>query len=728
MILKKSELTKKPIDRDKIKYVVPNPRYGIGRSYIYFYERHNDSDDSTAWDRFMRKTGEKPVWYTIANAEDSKQDLLKHLNAAGYYQGNVEYKVKQKGKKAKVIYTVDPGKPLKIRSIEYVSENKKIQSILDSVKPLLKLTPGMPLDEQVLIPDQAKLIQVIQDAGYYQVNKSNFEYYYEDSSKQIIDLKCTILPPLGQEVLNQYKISEINIYSNDRLAENELRADTSIAGVTYKNGINNQLLKPEILSNYLHFSKDSLYSLSELQRTRTTFQNLGIYKSVSIIPEIIDNENLRMNLYLPPVKKQFVQVDLETGYVVNKGQAAGNKLFDLRLGLQYRHRNLLKGAEQFSASLIPNIGLQIVGGKPYVPYGLNFQTALTIPRFLEIGLVKLGNNLHLISDRLYHDLKNGARTRIAAGALYDRFLFYNIKTEEVETSIQRETNVNFGYEYTRDNRIFYRFNPVGFDYLNYDLSPGFKDINNQFLLKSFEDRILAGLFVKEISVDINNLHNNKNTSRILLSFESSGLETSLINLFTTQSFLPKIARFIRLEGDGRYVWKLNSTSEFAARIATGIALPVKTDGNNIPFIRQFFVGGPNSIRGWAIREIGPGTIKNTTKERFSFFQTGNFKFEFGSEYRFDIFRWFKGAFLFDGGNVWLLKKDSLQPGAELTSKFLNQLYLSTGAGLRLDFNYFLIRFDAGVQLRTPYVQENGTHMVSKPFKDMQFNISLGLPF
>ncbi|MEO5582488.1 MAG: BamA/TamA family outer membrane protein, partial [Saprospiraceae bacterium] len=158
--------------------------------------------------------------------------------------------------------------------------------------------------------------------------------------------------------------------------------------------------------------------------------------------------------------------------------------------------------------------------------------------------------------------------------------------------------------------------------------------------------------------------------------------------------------------------------------------PFGEKDNSIPFVRQFYVGGPNSIRGWAIREIGPGVFKNTiASNRLSFYQAGNFKLEFGSEYRFDIFSVFKGAFLFDGGNVWLFKKDELQPGGELSSKFLSQLYLSSGAGLRLDFNFFILRFDAGLKLRTPYLQENGTHWPrTTKLTDLQYNLSLGLPF
>ncbi|MBP9747271.1 MAG: BamA/TamA family outer membrane protein, partial [Saprospiraceae bacterium] len=727
--LKKSELTRRQLDRDRIKYVVPKPRYGLGKGYLNVYFKHSDPQDTSWWDRFvLKKLSEKPMWYTPEGAEQTKEDLIKHLNASGYYQGEVTYKVKQNDKKASVVYTVAPGVPLRISSIEYISDNAIIQHILDSIQSELSLAVGNALDEQVLIPDQAKIIQALQDAGYYQISKSSFDYYYSDSTHQSIDLKCTVSPLEGQNDFKQYHISQINVYSYDRLTDPAAQFDTVINNIHYASGSRNPILKPAIFEKYIDIRQGELFHLSALQRTRNTFQNLGIYRSVSIIPEVTALDSLAINLYMPAVKKKYVQVDLETSYVTNKTQVGGNKLLDLRLALQYRHRNLFKGGEQFTASVIPNIGFQLVEGQLLIPRGLNTQLSLALPRFLEIGFVRMARQARLISDKLYSDIKNGSRTRINVANVYD--LFFNSFEGITEPSVQRESKISFGYEFTKDNRIFYRFNPVGFDYLNYDLSAGFLKVAPEFLKKSFEDRLLAGLVLKEITMDINNQYANQNFSRVLLSFESSGIETGLVSIFTKNPVLPKVSRFGRLDIDGRFTWRLSGTDQFGFRLATGIALPFGSSDNSIPFIRQFYVGGPNSIRGWAIREIGPGIVKNDIQNnRFSFYQTGNFKLEFGSEYRFDIFSVLKGAFLFDGGNVWLLKKDPLLEGGELSSKFLSQVYLSSGAGIRLDFGYFLIRFDAGLKLRTPYLQENGTHTPTfRKLNDLQFNLSLGLPF
>lgn len=728
--LEDSELTRKKADRNRIRYVISNPEYGLGKSYLYFYFKHSDPGDTTWWDRlFINKLSERPQWLDTTQILQNQSDLVKHLNAAGYYQGSVLYKVAQKNKKASVTYTVSPGRALKVNSITYSCENPHIQGLLDSLKPLLRMQPGLPLDEQLLYPDQALIIHTLQDAGYFQLGKANFDYYFSDSTNQSIDLKCTILSADAQTGFEQFRIAQINVYSFDRLSNPVHRADTTINRIQYHESDQAQALRPNILEKYLKFDKGDLYNLSALQQTRNSLQNLGIYRNISIIPERSGENELDVSLHLPAVKKQFFQVDLESSYVTNRDQAAGNKLFDFRVALQYRHRNLFRGAEQFTVSIIPNIGLQAISKKILVPWGLNTQVSLTVPRFWEIGFVRFANQIGLMSDRFYENIKTATRTRISVGNVYD--LFYNFYNGRNEQSVQRETKASFGYEFSKDNRIFYRFNPIGFDYLNYDLSPGFDSLAPQFLRKSFEDRLLTGIFIKEITADINKQYSNNNSSRILISLETSGLEAGAINLFSNKQILPKVSRFVRSEVDARYTWRLSRTDDIGLRLATGLALPFGREDNAIPFVRQFYVGGPNSIRGWAIREIGPGIVKNEQAaiNRFSFYQTGNFKLEFGSEYRFDIFSILKGAFLFDGGNVWILKKDPLLPGGELSTKFLSQLYLSTGFGLRLDFTFFLIRFDSGVKLRTPYLQENGTHRPpTRSLRDLQYNLSLGLPF
>lgn len=731
VILKKSELSKRRVDRDQVRRVVPHPRYRLSKNYLHRYFTHSKPEDTTKFDRFiLNKLSEKPVWYTPDLAQQGRVDLIKHLTSRGYYQSKVEYRAKIKGKQANVTYDVDPGPPLMTRSISYKSDNLDIQNVLDSLSPFLGLQPGHPLDEQILFPDQLVIIQALQDHGYYQVSKSSFDYFYSDSTGQKIDLSCNLIPPDGVSDFKKFTIREVNVYSTDRLTNREGLKDTIIQNIHYHYTQRPSIIKPKWFTRYLQFSAGQTYHYSNLQKSRTDFQNLGVYRSVTMYPEIMDSNSIRMNMFLPAVKKQYVQADFETSYVTNKDQLTGNKLIELRAILQYRHRNIFGGGEQFSVSATPSIGVQFASGKLYIPWGLNLQTGVTIPRFIDIGILKLANRVGLLPNREYQDIKRTARTRFNLATIYDLFLFYNKNTDLNERNTQQETRFSIGYDYSKENRNFYRYNPIGIDYLNYNLSDGFLSAAPEFYKRSFSQRFIGGLLFKEFSGDINKSLQNLNSLRLLYSIETSGIEAGIIDLFSSKTIFPKLSRYVRGDLDTRYTIKLSTADQIGIRVAAGLAFPFGESTNSVPFIRQFFVGGPNSIRGWAIREIGPGLYRNISNQsnKLSYYQTGNLKFEFGSEYRFDVFSYLKGAVLFDGGNVWLLKKDPSLPGGEISSKFLSQLYYSTGLGARFDFDYFLIRFDTGIKLRAPYLYDNGKHAPDLSLKNTQFNISLGLPF
>ena len=157
----------------------------------------------------------------------------------------------------------------------------------------------------------------------------------------------------------------------------------------------------------------------------------------------------------------------------------------------------------------------------------------------------------------------------------------------------------------------------------------------------------------------------------------------------------------------------------------------------MPYSRQFFVGGPNSIRGWAIRDIGPGgyhdfALGNATTKPYPF-QAADIKFEFNSEYRFPLFWRFNSAVFFDAGNIWNLKKDEKLPNGNFDKFWANQIAISSGLGLRVDASFATIRFDLGFKLREAYSsQTTGNNWISLNDyswkRNVNPNFALGFPF
>ena len=205
------------------------------------------------------------------------------------------------------------------------------------------------------------------------------------------------------------------------------------------------------------------------------------------------------------------------------------------------------------------------------------------------------------------------------------------------------------------------------------------------------------------------------------------------------------SQYFRIEGDWRNYFRMTNHSMFAIRSFAGFGIPY---GNSLalPFVKQFFVGGPNSLRGFLIREIGPGGYATTErtaegkliynpetgeKGNVGFFnQTGDMKLEVNAEIRFDIYKWLKAAVFVDAGNVWLLRKDARQLGDFNFKRFWSEFAVDAGAGLRLDFNFFVIRFDYGFPLRDPRraVGKRWQFANGQAFKTGQFQLAIGYPF
>ena len=151
--------------------------------------------------------------------------------------------------------------------------------------------------------------------------------------------------------------------------------------------------------------------------------------------------------------------------------------------------------------------------------------------------------------------------------------------------------------------------------------------------------------------------------------------------------------------------------------------------DEVPYREQFYIGGANSVRGFAVRTIGPGRYRPNVRSVYDYYdQTGTFKFETNWEYRFPIIGYFKGAVFVDAGNVWLLKADDYRPGGTI-GNFFKELALGTGFGIRFDMNMLVVRADLGIGLHAPYDTGKSGYFNLLRFKDsLAFHLAIGYPF
>jgi outer membrane protein assembly factor BamA len=197
------------------------------------------------------------------------------------------------------------------------------------------------------------------------------------------------------------------------------------------------------------------------------------------------------------------------------------------------------------------------------------------------------------------------------------------------------------------------------------------------------------------------------------------------------------SQFAKTEQDFRYYLKLNEKSQIATRVIAGIGYPYG-NSTSLPYVRQFFIGGVNSIRAFRARSIGPGGYIDPNRNSNSFLpdQSGDIKLEMNAEYRAQLYRIFHGAVFVDAGNIWLWNKDPNRPGAEFSNKFTNQLAVGTGLGLRLDLSFLVVRADLAFPLRRPAVTEGSPWVINQidvgsrswRKENLVLNIGIGYPF
>jgi outer membrane protein assembly factor BamA len=228
--------------------------------------------------------------------------------------------------------------------------------------------------------------------------------------------------------------------------------------------------------------------------------------------------------------------------------------------------------------------------------------------------------------------------------------------------------------------------------------------------------------------------------QLRLNSEVSGLEELVVNKLWEIPFGKQtwaigdldFSKFLRLEIDGVYSREFRKDLVGALRVGAGVVAPFG-DSKVAPYVKQFFVGGPSSLRAWRIRELGPGGYVPTTEAQTKrpFYESGDFRFEFNGELRFPLFLWIKGALFVDGGNVWTLNKDAGRPASELKLDSYKNIAIGSGFGIRADFGFFILRFDVGVKVKRPN-NSTGSYWVNEPWRlrkeNLAYNLAVGYPF
>ena len=718
-------------------YIKPKPNKHILGTKFYLGLYNLSGEKDSGWNRWLRKIGEAPVLYDDYETERNDKQLGLYMRNKGYYHAEVSDSVRLKKKKAMVSYDIAAGIPYILKSFNYQYEDTALRSLLapDTVNSLLKA--GDLFDVDAMQAERARIETYMRNRGYYNFNRE-YVYYEVDSSLNThqvdltIGVKKFILPSDEGYYLviphRKYRIEEVYIYPGfdpkKAIADNKAYID-GLTTFEYNEFVfrHEEKLKadPGVLSQSIFIMPGEDYDAEKVKQTYKHLSSLRIYKLVNIVfeeknpgdPYMHDYYPLVCHIQLSPNTLQSYTVELEgTNSAGNLG-IGGN--------LNYTHRNLFGGAENFTTRLsgavetIREIDQQGFGNM----IELGLESRVTFPKFL----------LPFKTEQFIRKYNPKTSTSIR----------FNYQRRPDYTRAMFQTT--FGYNWTGGDFITHIINPLSLNYVKMlDAADEFlEDIKDTYLEFSFEDRLILGVNYSFIytnqdiqkSRDFVFFRTNLESAGLLLKGVAKAIGTERDSLGRHIMFGNAFAQYVKGDVEFRYFKIMNDQTNLVYRIFMGAAYPYK-NSITIPYEKQYFTGGANGIRAWQVRNLGPGSynVHNEPNAPKWPNQTADVKIEGNIEYRFDLFWLLEGALFVDGGNIWSLNQDDGRPGSVFEwNRFYKEFALGAGFGLRMDFSFFVFRFDLGMKVRDP-AQPEGSRWVfmNNAYNRPQFNMAIGYPF
>ncbi len=765
--------------------------YPIGRPFIYSNKvvltdsgnkdeiKRLTKDLSNYWDDsikarkqqsflFWSKIKNPPVFDSI-NLIRSKNYMNAYLNSQGYYYAGMKDSIHldtiNDQIRVNAIITIQQGKNITIDSVAYHLEDSSLQKLTIEQQKGSFLKKGSPYSKSLISSELDRLIGIYRRNGYYKLTREDIFAEIDTTDLSLIELtldpfkqveliaasakKRKLNPTWSVNIkkralidtskLLQYTVANIYYYPETKITDitdsmtsakgfiEEKHDDTYMR---YKEG--KFVYAP--LKDHTYPSKGEKFDEDSYFKTMNTLGQIGTWQQVDGKIVVRDNDSLDYYFYLTPALKQNFTVDLEGSR--NTGDIGSGNLFGISTNLSYKNRNVWKRAIQSITNFRTGVELNLNINNNY-----NYQNQDLVQTFN----ISAGHTYAF--PKLIQPFKNwkalktmdNKRTLLSLNAAYvDRKEYYRL----------RSILGSWGYEWKKiakrsENTWLYK--PLNVELYTLDTLPGLDTLfqQNPFLRNSFNT---GNIYSQSLSFNRTINAGNRKSHYIRLGVEETGF---ILGIFKTLK--KDIYRYIKFEAEYRQTKKWDK-SEMAYRAFGGLGYnygeyPGNTATSTLPFFKQFALGGPYSMRAWSLRQLGLGSSitydsisTSTFRDRY-----GDMVLEFNAEYRFTmaVIAGVKigSAVYSDIGNIWNVKNNPSDPDATFSFSNLGRdLAIGMGTGLRLDFNYFMIRLDFSYKVKDPVRAGNGGWMSFKNFNwtDIRANgievpnfalqLGIGLPF
>lgn len=668
------------------------------------------------------KMGEPPSVYDEGLIARSRLIAEKYLHDEGYLNAQVQTDTIDQVEKVKVVYAIQAEKKYWIKEVVFPNGNSPLERLTQQNKQYSLLKPGQVYQAENLRAERTRLATLATQNGYFGVTQNDL-YFYVDTTqcRDSLDIYVQWKNLKDSTGVRQYRLGETTVYPTYSLTDPEdLQTDSLLyQGLTIRE--KHFFVKEQLLRRAVRGKEGDLYDGREQNNTINYLQNLDLFKFINLRTEKREQDGqhyVDRTFYLTPSQVRDLRFDFEAN-------TRSGSYFGILTALNFTHRNWLKGAEQLAFNLS-------VGGETQMGNIDRFINTLEITAGVSLSLPRLW-----LPIRTYQAYKSYVpRTLLnLSNAFQIRAGFFS--TNRLTASVS--------YDWKYSARFQHRWTPLSFSQnRTLSIDPDFQtQLNeNRRLANSLEDILILGGEYRwtYTTQEINAL---KPYFYLSNTIELAGnIPYAIGQLLKPRDapysiFRSRFSQFFKFNLDARYHYPYKSSS-WAFRLAGGM---ISSYGNTTiaPYSKQFFIGGSTSLRAFRLRQLGPGSYVNPDLDQLDFFdQTGDIKLEFNAEYRFDLISYLEGAFFVDAGNIWLRNDtvDNSNQGRFRFNTFLQEIAVGVGGGLRVDFQYFLIRLDAAFPVRQAIIDEgfqwtfNQIQLFQKDWRadHLIWHLAIGYPF
>lgn len=703
-----------------------------------------DSVNPKASQKILWQVIKKPPVFDTTYVQSSKRFMLAMLHTSGYFKADITsdtvvHRVEE-AHKLTLNFNVTPGPLWHLDSVWYNIQQPELQRLTDSTihvdttKKKLKdtitlgvqqpfqqivdstagealLKKGSTFSQDTIAMELDRLVELFRNKGYMRFTRNELVGVWDTLDVSLLQPmvnpleEIRLLNELAKKTENPTASLEIKLrpgYDTNRLVKfyvgkvyiyPDFGPDTTnytnvVLDSTYTVKYHEKLFKPKILPQNIYLRRGQVYSQTRYARTVDRFNANVAWRLVNVeLKPRPGTDTVDFNVKLVPAKKYLFVANLEGSRndnpYTNFTQTSPANLLGVGLNISLQNRNFARAAAQTNISFRYGTELSISSGERFVAsrqasVGYNIVFPKIIPHF------------SFLPER-FREAKTILGLNISNT---QRILLYNL------TSF----NTSWGYELQRRNK-FYAVKIPNIEYTLLDAKDSLKRIFEQH--KGLKNLFNDGLVVSTIGSFTMNWGARKNLNTLKANAEESGLLMSLIKT----SFIQKnLYRFVKPDVELKKLRKIDANKEWVVRVFTGVGIPFQFQygpdkrSQYLPFFKAYSAGGPNSMRGWGLRRLGPGHASlfyDSIPDRF-----GDIQFEANFEYRFHLFNLFglrfNSAFFTDIGNVWFMHKNNDFPGGKFTfGNFFRDLGVDVGTGLRLDLGFFLVRLDYALKVHNP---------------------------